>query len=162
MVGLDNSIERGRTCRYQSQPEYIIEPSPRSKGARATGAGGHRGYFQGLVTAVRTQVPSMERTAILGQQHVTQSGRRAIDHVLRVPISIPLSPNSNFYCRCDRKESIPTATNSPPSTALPSNRRTSVRMRGKRAKQYRKLMQQYGLSFGFREPYQVLGMFYHH
>lgn len=30
-------------------------------------------------------------------------------------------------------------------------------MRGKRAKQYRKLMQQYGLTFGFREPYQVLG-----
>ncbi|KAI9758793.1 MAG: hypothetical protein M4579_002807 [Chaenotheca gracillima] len=29
-------------------------------------------------------------------------------------------------------------------------------MRGKRAKQYRKLMQQYGMSFGFREPYQVL------
>jgi len=32
------------------------------------------------------------------------------------------------------------------------------KMRGKRSKQYRKLMQQYGLSFGFREPYQVLGM----
>ncbi|CAL3964294.1 unnamed protein product [Diplocarpon coronariae] len=29
-------------------------------------------------------------------------------------------------------------------------------MRGKRSKQYRKLMQQYGLSYGFREPYQVL------
>ncbi|KAI9839341.1 MAG: hypothetical protein M1837_002226 [Sclerophora amabilis] len=29
-------------------------------------------------------------------------------------------------------------------------------MRGKRAKQYRKLMQQHGISFGFREPYQVL------
>ncbi|KAG9241483.1 hypothetical protein BJ878DRAFT_536507 [Calycina marina] len=29
-------------------------------------------------------------------------------------------------------------------------------MRGKRSKQYRKLMQQYGLNFGFREPYQVL------
>ncbi|PMD51897.1 uncharacterized protein K444DRAFT_621026 [Hyaloscypha bicolor E] len=29
-------------------------------------------------------------------------------------------------------------------------------MRGKRSKQYKKLMQQYGLSFGFREPYQVL------
>ncbi|KAK8181599.1 Fcf1-domain-containing protein [Phyllosticta capitalensis] len=29
-------------------------------------------------------------------------------------------------------------------------------MRGKRAKQYRKLMNQYGLTFGFREPYQVL------
>ncbi|EHL03415.1 putative rRNA-processing protein utp23 [Glarea lozoyensis 74030] len=29
-------------------------------------------------------------------------------------------------------------------------------MRGKRAKQYKKLMQQYGLSYGFREPYQVL------
>ncbi|KFY59545.1 hypothetical protein V497_04175 [Pseudogymnoascus sp. VKM F-4516 (FW-969)] len=27
---------------------------------------------------------------------------------------------------------------------------------GKRAKQYKKLMQQYGLAFGFREPYQVL------
>ncbi|PBP28246.1 hypothetical protein BUE80_DR000758 [Diplocarpon rosae] len=29
-------------------------------------------------------------------------------------------------------------------------------MRGRRSKQYRKLMQQYGLSYGFREPYQVL------
>ncbi|KAH6671213.1 Fcf1-domain-containing protein [Halenospora varia] len=29
-------------------------------------------------------------------------------------------------------------------------------MRGKRSKQYRKLMQQYGLTYGFREPYQVL------
>lgn len=29
-------------------------------------------------------------------------------------------------------------------------------MRGKRSKQYRKLMQQYSLHFGFREPYQVL------
>ncbi|KAI9701626.1 MAG: hypothetical protein M1820_006397 [Bogoriella megaspora] len=29
-------------------------------------------------------------------------------------------------------------------------------MRGKRSKQYRKLMQQYGIHFGFREPYQVL------
>ncbi|KAL2059301.1 hypothetical protein ABVK25_000593 [Lepraria finkii] len=29
-------------------------------------------------------------------------------------------------------------------------------MRGKRSKQYRKLMQQYGMVFGFREPYQVL------
>ncbi|KAA6415389.1 MAG: rRNA-processing UTP23 [Lasallia pustulata] len=31
-----------------------------------------------------------------------------------------------------------------------------IAMRGKRSKQYRKLMQQYGLTFGFREPYQVL------
>ena len=30
------------------------------------------------------------------------------------------------------------------------------KMRGKRSKQYRKLMHQYGLTFGFREPYQVL------
>jgi U3 small nucleolar RNA-associated protein 23 len=29
-------------------------------------------------------------------------------------------------------------------------------MRGKRSKQYRKLMHQYGLAFDFREPYQVL------
>ncbi|KZF26141.1 hypothetical protein L228DRAFT_242561 [Xylona heveae TC161] len=29
-------------------------------------------------------------------------------------------------------------------------------MRGKRSKQYRKLMHQYGMTFGFREPYQVL------
>ncbi|KND94977.1 rRNA-processing protein utp23, partial [Tolypocladium ophioglossoides CBS 100239] len=29
-------------------------------------------------------------------------------------------------------------------------------MRGKRSKQYRKLMQQFSMSFGFREPYQVL------
>ncbi|KAF2421031.1 hypothetical protein EJ08DRAFT_690315 [Tothia fuscella] len=29
-------------------------------------------------------------------------------------------------------------------------------MRGKRSKQYRKLMHQYGLTFAFREPYQVL------
>ena len=32
-------------------------------------------------------------------------------------------------------------------------------MRGKRAKQYRKLMKQYSLTFGFREPYQILGAF---
>ena len=29
-------------------------------------------------------------------------------------------------------------------------------MRGKRSKQYRKLMHKYALTFGFREPYQVL------
>ncbi|KAG0650815.1 rRNA-processing utp23 [Hyphodiscus hymeniophilus] len=33
---------------------------------------------------------------------------------------------------------------------------------GKRSKQYCKLMQQYGLTFGFREPYQVLGRLSHH
>lgn len=32
----------------------------------------------------------------------------------------------------------------------------TVTMRGKRAKNYRKLMQQYSLAFGFREPYQIL------
>lgn len=31
-------------------------------------------------------------------------------------------------------------------------------MRSKRSKKYRKIMQQYGFTFGFREPYQVLGM----
>jgi U3 small nucleolar RNA-associated protein 23 len=30
-------------------------------------------------------------------------------------------------------------------------------MRAKRSKKYRKLMNQYELTFGFREPYQVLG-----
>ena len=29
-------------------------------------------------------------------------------------------------------------------------------MRGKRSKQYRRLMHQYEMTFGFREPYQVL------
>ncbi|KAK4698109.1 U3 small nucleolar RNA-associated protein 23, partial [Lecanoromycetidae sp. Uapishka_2] len=29
-------------------------------------------------------------------------------------------------------------------------------MRGKRSKQYRKLLQQYSMAFGFREPYQIL------
>ena len=33
-------------------------------------------------------------------------------------------------------------------------------MRGKRSKQYRKLMQQYAITFGFREPFQVLGELY--
>lgn len=35
-------------------------------------------------------------------------------------------------------------------------------MRAKRSKRYRKLMHQYELTFGFREPYQVLGMPFHH
>ncbi|KFZ14013.1 hypothetical protein V501_03428, partial [Pseudogymnoascus sp. VKM F-4519 (FW-2642)] len=35
-------------------------------------------------------------------------------------------------------------------------RKEISKMRGKRSKQYKKLMQQYGLAFGFREPYQVL------
>jgi hypothetical protein len=30
-------------------------------------------------------------------------------------------------------------------------------MRAKRSKKYRKLMHQYEMAFGFREPYQVLG-----
>ena len=33
-------------------------------------------------------------------------------------------------------------------------------MRAKRSKKYRKLMHQYELTFGFREPYQVLGTIY--
>ena len=34
----------------------------------------------------------------------------------------------------------------------------STTMRAKRSKKYRKLMHQYELTFGFREPYQVLGI----
>jgi hypothetical protein len=67
-----------------------------------------------------------------------------------------------FLLQVRQKREHAYSYNSPPPTALPSNRKTSARMRGKRAKQYRKLMQQYGLSFGFREPYQVLGMLYRH
>jgi hypothetical protein len=33
-----------------------------------------------------------------------------------------------------------------------------AKMRAKRSKKYRKLMHQYELTFGFHEPYQVLGM----
>lgn len=45
----------------------------------------------------------------------------------------------------------------PPTPIVPHKLHTTgSKMRGKRSKQYRKLMQQYGLSFGFREPYQVL------
>lgn len=33
----------------------------------------------------------------------------------------------------------------------------TAKMRGKRSKQYRKLMEQYCMTFGFREAYQVLG-----
>jgi hypothetical protein len=32
----------------------------------------------------------------------------------------------------------------------------TAKMRGKRSKQYRKLIQQYSIHFGFREPYQVI------
>jgi hypothetical protein len=42
------------------------------------------------------------------------------------------------------------------SQCSPRNSSSLTKMRGKRAKQYRKLMHQYGLTFGFREPYQVL------
>ena len=30
-------------------------------------------------------------------------------------------------------------------------------MRGKRSKQYRKLLERYAIAFGFREPYQIIG-----
>lgn len=33
-----------------------------------------------------------------------------------------------------------------------------IKMRQKRTKAYRKLMQLYCMSFGFRQPYQVLGI----
>lgn len=35
-------------------------------------------------------------------------------------------------------------------------------MRGKRSRQYRKLMQQYAMTFGLREPYMVLGRSHFH
>jgi hypothetical protein len=37
----------------------------------------------------------------------------------------------------------------------------SVKMRHKRAKAYRKLMALYSMTFGFRQPYQILGDFEH-
>src|SRR5690606_28164540 len=37
--------------------------------------------------------------------------------------------------------------------------KTTGTMKAKRSKKYRKLMHQYGVSFGFREPYQVLRMY---
>lgn len=36
--------------------------------------------------------------------------------------------------------------------------RRYFKMRGKRSKQYRKLMEQFSMTFGFREPYQILGL----
>jgi hypothetical protein len=41
-------------------------------------------------------------------------------------------------------------------TQLVTSTTSTIKMRGKRSKQYRKLMNQYGLAFNFREPYQVL------
>ena len=38
-----------------------------------------------------------------------------------------------------------------------SSHNTTATMRAKRSKQYKKLVQQYQLHHGFREPYQVLG-----
>ena len=35
----------------------------------------------------------------------------------------------------------------------------AIKMRGKRSKQYRKLMAQFEMTFGFRGPYQVLSPF---
>jgi hypothetical protein len=43
-----------------------------------------------------------------------------------------------------------------PSATEKRNNTNTTKMRGKRSKQYRKLMLQYALGFGFREPYQVI------
>ncbi|RAL02387.1 uncharacterized protein BO80DRAFT_378774 [Aspergillus ibericus CBS 121593] len=55
---------------------------------------------------------------------------------------------------------LPSATshtlNSPRHISTPPSHDRTVKMRAKRSKKYRKLMHQYELTFGFREPYQVL------
>jgi hypothetical protein len=66
--------------------------------------------------------------------------------------------------RCSRSGSakkrfcITSTNNILESTVGAANLYTSAIMRQKRAKAYRKLMHVYSMSFGFRQPYQVLGM----
>jgi hypothetical protein len=59
-------------------------------------------------------------------------------------IATSKSKISNFRCELE-------------TTLIPQGYDThTAKMRGKRSKQYRKLIQQYSIHFGFREPYQVL------
>ena len=57
-------------------------------------------------------------------------------------------------------ELLPVASPKKTSSRTTKPNFTQVKMRQKRAKAYRKLMSLYSMSFGFRQPYQVLGAFY--
>ena len=70
-------------------------------------------------------------------------------------------PKSLFQKIFEQQQQHPNINPSPPDItwAYTTNLQPQHKMKIKRSKQYRKLMQQYQLNFGFREPYQVLGMY---
>ncbi|PKS06565.1 hypothetical protein jhhlp_007313 [Lomentospora prolificans] len=70
---------------------------------------------------------------------------------LELPPHNPKLPNRSYLQLPprDSAQSLP-----PPPPELVKSCR--LKMRGKRSKQYRKLMEQYQMHFGFREPYQVI------
>jgi hypothetical protein len=85
-----------------------------------------------------------------------------VDFCLR-PLSITYRLAENKHgplCEpAAEKVSTPNSFNYTTSTFINSSNspRTTVKMRAKRSKKYRKIMHQYELTFGFHEPYQVLG-----
>lgn len=61
-----------------------------------------------------------------------------------------------------RLPSLDSTLNQPPPVyPTPFFLAPRLAMRQKRAKAYKRLMQTYSLTFGFRQPYQVLGAFGH-
>lgn len=60
------------------------------------------------------------------------------------------------YC-CDKRLLLSCSSASTRRNQHKSATEYTIKMRGKRSKQYRKLMEQFSMTFGFREPYQVLG-----
>ena len=88
--------------------------------------------------------------------------------ILQDELRIKRTDHSLIICRCtshdvkfngfqffDGRNYI-SAPDQVPEAIPPNLIAAVVKMRGKRSKQYRKLMQQYGLNFGIREPFQVL------
>lgn len=61
------------------------------------------------------------------------------------------SRQKKFQGRTKKHNSVQHSSNQQPA------RFPAVKMRAKRSKKYRKLMHQYEMTFGFHEPYQVLG-----
>jgi hypothetical protein len=93
-------------------------------------------------------------------QHEGINKRSELDDVLIVIAGGGGGARATRLCRGRKsfKAERGNTTPSNKSSQQQASRFPAVTMRAKRSKKYRKLMHQYEMTFGFHEPYQVLGM----
>ncbi|KPM38067.1 hypothetical protein AK830_g8469 [Neonectria ditissima] len=138
---------------WESSPD-AGEPESRAGGRN----GGMDAAARDLVAAAKkiaqdpfAESPFMEHAI---EEGLASEGAKWAGFIARAPDKKFISrqrPFASRSCRCS-DFFVASLTRRNPIFAQAPN----VTMRGKRSKQYRKLMEQFSMTFGFREPYQIL------